>query len=193
MARAASSPRLADVDERRLVVEVVDQVRARALRLVDALGPGIEVEVRDQGVQIEEIAPRTRVGVLVARLVVYAQRGDMGVFCTEAMMNALREVCGARYGGPEVSERIIPFVEEIADASDPLELVLLGAAARLELGMNQPVSAKLLGVLAGIDPCSMRRLGDIEPINRATKPWRFRARAARAWLRRRDVAGFAAS
>lgn len=89
-------------------------------------------------------------------------------------------------------------VDGLADPepTTPLGLVISAALARETLEAGRAISAPQLAVLAGLDRDGILRLmaaGDMPGAYRAEKeprrPWRVRAKPARAWLAARGVAG----
>lgn len=78
---------------------------------------------------------------------------------------------------------------EEADMSDPIELVLVAAWARVELSRDEPVTARQLAALAGLDPQAVRLMAREGEIKLHGKPAVAAPSEARRWLAARGVRG----
>lgn len=122
---------------------------------------------------------------LVRDLTIYAQTGRLEAAATHAGADL-----DAREALYDAAHRR-PVAESDLDPEDPVGLVLLAAGARKALAEDEPVSARALGALAGLDMQGVRRLVRAGTLKaERVKPARILAASARAWLAARGVPGF---
>lgn len=181
------APILADVDPEEVsaaaVQAVVDHLHQTAMRLDPSLVMSIPEGTGGLGLR-----PTARA------LALYAQRGLPVWDWTDSGMAAdgLLEVLAALYSraaGDGLDVTAIDVVDDV-DPSDALGLVLVGAAARIRLDQGAPVTARELGVLAGLGAAGVRvymRSGELPTTDE--RPARVPAEAATRWLAARGVPG----
>lgn len=192
MARPTDKPRLAGVDAREVAADVVEHVLKHIARQSFGLAPAVTVGFRTPS--RPEMAGGTDLGLTVQSLVAFAQRGELGDWPdASCALDALQTVCSALYtqAGVPGTFGVGDLNEATAatDPEDPLGLVLVGAHARAKLLLEQGITPRELGVLAGVTrqhaTMIAADLGAEGP-----RPLTIAAEVARRWLRERGVPGF---
>lgn len=172
MSPPTTRPRLSQVDPDALGQQTVAQMRDHLGRQAVAVGlTVVEAGPADLAYTIADLARYARDGVAL----------DAPV---QEYLVSLIPLWSAPLGhAPSPLE-----IEDEADPDEPLGLVIHAALAREAIEQGQPVTARQLGALAGVDAQHIRLLardGEIDlDAGRAT------AKEARRWLSGRGVAGF---
>jgi len=186
--------RLANIDPAEVAEEVVrlvaDHLASTAIRLDPTLSmPALHGEgLGGMGLR-----------ATVRALATYAQRGLPVWDWTDHGMAAdgLLDVIAALYSRPAdggLSRTAIDVLDDV-DPVDAIGLVLVAAAARVQLDRKHALSARELGALAGIGSAAIRKLtraGELpaEGAGVRGEPLRVPADAAVRWLAARGVSGF---
>ena len=181
--------RLADLDPRRIAVDVLNLVHLRVLR--DTARLGLVIHMANEGqdetearIAVFAYSEVFRAAMLLAHWATSGQ-GDAG-----AIPACLRQVRADLEGIAVVKTSM----RGSADLSTLPGVALFAAEARLALVEGRTVSAVELATLASIDEHSVRaavKAGTLRPVAPG-RPMRFAADLARAYLYARGVRGFAA-
>jgi hypothetical protein len=181
--------RLADLDPRRIAVDVLTLVHARVLRDTARLGLVIRMANEGQDENAARVAVFAQSEVFRAALLL-AQWATSGLGDAGAIPACLRQV-RADLEGIDVTNT---SMRGSVDLSTLPGVALVAAEARLALLEGRTVSAVELATLASIDEHSVRaamKAGTLRPVAPG-RPMRFAADLARAYLYTRGVRGFAA-
>jgi hypothetical protein len=181
--------RLADLDPRRIAVDVLNLVHHRVLR--DTARLGLVIHMANEGQDETEARAAVFVHAEVFRTaLLLAQWATSGLGDAGAIPACLRQV-RADLEGIDVMKTLM---RGSADLSTLPGVALVAAEARLALGEGRTVSAVELATLASIDEHSVRaavKAGTLRPVGPG-RPMRFAADLARTYLYTRGVPGFAA-
>lgn len=190
-----ATPRLAhalpSLDPADVARECVHAIRRHLYRLAVPLSPAYRVDMRltDPSHEPESCD----LGQTVQQLTRYAQRGDMGDWVDAlAVRMAVRDVLAVLYSAPvhcaQSGEAEEVDADEIRlDTRSAIGVVLIATLARLKLRVDEPVSARDLGALAGLSAVSVRflaRAGELAIVDSE-----IAADEARRWLAARGVRG----
>lgn len=158
--------RLAELDPRAVADEVVSMVRAHMGRLAITLMPGVKwTEIGGLGDDVAELCARpaeTNLSLIVVRLTRFAQTGELGDWLGAWMAGyAISDVFAALYtsaGGPKLGCGVLDVAG--ADPDVAIGIVLVAAKARVSLARRRVdgISARELGVLAGLSATQVRLL-----------------------------------
>lgn len=182
--------KLAELDCRdvgaRAARALVDHVGRAAFQL----GPAYEVRVDGGDPAASDLALTMRA------LTEYAQRGLPVWDWTDTGMVAdgLLSAISALYGSPlgDLTGTAADPSDVDVDPSDPVNVALAAAGARLRVDTGAPVTARDVGVLAGISGQGVRRYvrsGELAASD--GRPQLIAAEEAARWLGARGVPGFA--
>jgi len=201
MARPSSALKLAALEPLAVARDVCRAIVDHMHALGFHLGPSVEVRLHapyapadvPEGADptVEGLARGSNLGLTVQALVTYAQRG-LPVWDWEddgAVMEAFLTVLPALYSCAGRPWSDAGAIDDEADPEEPIGLVLLGAHARARIAADDPVTARDLGVLAGIDTRHVRHLAEAGEIKRRSDG-KYSAATARRWLAARAVPGF---
>jgi hypothetical protein len=189
MARPTSAPRISTLSPAVVAAEVDRRLLEHLGQLAFVGGFGITVRVDVRG--------SSDLAVTAQALCEYAQKG-LPVWDWETDEEAA-DACQSlvsRFWSPPAEAGSGTFGlgplgdgYEEADMSDPIELVLVAAWARVELSRDEPVTARQLAALAGLDPQAVRLLAREGEIKLHGKPAVAAPSEARRWLAARGVKG----
>jgi hypothetical protein len=182
MPRPTTRPRLQSLDGAALGRAASEAALAHVMRLAVRLLPGIRVGVVTELGTPEERLGETDLAWSVRDLVAYAQTGNLGAWDgTDDATDTLAEVA-VTVGLPADPAALVLA----ADLDDPVHLGLAAAAVRIRLAADQRLSARELGILAGIDATAVRALVTLRGERHG---YYATPAAARRWLAAREVPG----
>ncbi len=172
--------------------EAMERLLRHLSRLAFKLTPTFELRTLPTA---DELAQGSDLGLTLQTLTLYAQTGRAWDWeGPEEAVDAIQTVVEALFSGPEGDPvPIAPSQEGMLDANNALHLVLLAAWARAQVGLRQPVTAKALSCLAGVDVHAVDlaiREGELQVEDPAARPRLVVAESARAWLEVRGAPGF---
>lgn len=208
MARPTTRPRLAHINPDAIAADVDARMDAALEKAIQRATQDMSLEViarvggapRPVHVASLRRTRRSDLAMTAADLTVYAQRGLCGTLdwedhsCAE---DAATELVARLWARPVdalagASDHVGPLDEALAEADldDPIDLVIVAAWARVELSKDNPVTARQLGALAGLDANVVRRFAREGELSlTGTRPATAEARDARRWLVARGVRG----
>lgn len=183
--------KLSDLDPRTVGRAATDAVLARLSRLSLPLSPGVDLRWDTRG--------DTDLGLTVAQLCAWAQRGDLGDWADhEDAADALLTATEVLYRTPLGDAWDAAAAEACADDgpadSDPVACVLAAAWSRLRVCRGHAVTGAELARLASLSGQRLRQLvasGEIPATRgRGGTDTRVEAADARRWLASRGLAGW---
>ncbi len=177
MARPTTKTRLADLRPEAVGREAHELVLRQAERLATKIG-----------CSLSSVGP-SDLQLTAADLCRYAQTGDTADWGDESgALDAAQSLCEVLYSQAGVPGTFdVGELGEDVDPETPVGLVLAAALARFELGQGEPVTARQLGALAGLDERHVRLLARNGELALGGT---VKAEEARRWLSGRGVAGF---
>lgn len=181
MARPSATPRLSTLDASAVADEVIDRVTNHVTTLLLALDHSCTWSIPESAVCLLRHE--------ASWLATYAQRGlPVGDWTDHGCAaDALVSVCASLYsqagrpgaiGGPEDVD---------VDPTEPVDIVLLAAQARIRIDRRGRVPVRELACLASVDPDHVRLLGRKGEIE--VEDGEIRAAECRRWLSARGVEG----
>jgi hypothetical protein len=181
MGRPSATPRLRDLDPKKIGEEVITLVRNHMIDLVQKIDPSAEL-LKLGGMS----SLRWTAQVLTA----YAKHGLPSTDwphhgCARDAVQEVSETLYSRAGEP-YTFGANTFENEL-ELTKPIDIVLLAAWCRVAIDSNEKIDARMLGCLAGIDPDHVRllaRKGEIDIREGVVRP-----KEAKRWLRSRDIEG----
>ena len=186
--------KLTDLNPSTVGAEATALVVARLGRLVLPLSPGVTLRVADA-------VGDTDLGLTVASLCAWAQRGELGDWEThDEAADALQTAAEALLSSPARPWTIadLDALDEIerGEELDAVRLVLAASLTRLRICRGEAVTLDTLARLAGVTRQAVQKIaaqGDLRvAAGRGSAPSTVDADEARRWLASRGVRGWGA-